>query len=340
MHSDSHVTSTDSDPLTAPDGQPGVDATARLLMALTSLYVQRPVHTAEEQRQYTELALRLIDKAGPETRAAVIARLQPHPDAPAEVIGRLTAPPRSDDDSRSAGEPDAAGPQTPHSQGEADCAGAEQEGTTRPRDAAPAGPPPAAVTPEFSAAFFAASPEERRRLLSLVAPRDGTETVPENGRRFHVRIDATTWGGRTGAFARDLARLIDAPDSLCERILNDPTGEPMVVAAKATGMPVAILQRILLLLSPVVSHPVDRVYELTDLYHDLDGRVARDLLALWRSVPIPDGAAAAAGPETEHAVPVTNLRTRFRALSARIPDGTITGQRGRESDAPRDLPSR
>jgi hypothetical protein len=302
--------------LTTRSGRPGADADARLLMALTSLYVQRPIPTAEEQQQYTELALRLIDKVGPETRAAVVARLQHHPDTPTAVMVRLTAPQCQTNGSHDGGMPDAACQKRPGCESEPCAAGSAREGV--PGDAAPATPRPAALTPEFAAAFFAASSEERCRLLSLVASRADAEAAAEPGKRFHVRMDAAAWQGRTGSFARDLARLIDAPDTLCERILNDPTGEPMVIAAKATGMPVAILQRILLLLCPAVSHPVDRVYQLTDLYHDLDGRVARDLLALWRSALDHDDAAAPAGLDTQRILRVTNLRARFRALSARI----------------------
>jgi len=65
------VRSTNSDILTGPGDRPGADMTARLLLALTTLYVQRPTHTAEEQQQYVELALRLIDKVEAATRAAV-----------------------------------------------------------------------------------------------------------------------------------------------------------------------------------------------------------------------------------------------------------------------------
>jgi len=54
----------------------------------------------------------------------------------------------------------------------------------------------------------------------------------------------------------------------------------MVVAAKATGMPIAMLQRILLLVSASASYSVERVYDLTELYHRLDGRPARNILAL------------------------------------------------------------
>jgi hypothetical protein len=149
-------------------------------------------------------------------------------------------------------------------------------------------------------------------MLSEIAATDVGE-APGNGRRFHVRIDTAPWQGRTGAFARDLARLIDSPKSLCDRILNDPSGEPLVVAARATGMPVAVLQRILLLVCPAANHSVQRVYELTELYHGLDGGTAHALLAAWRDAAKPDGDATPP-PGT----PVTNLRARLGALNARI----------------------
>jgi len=55
--------------------------------------------------------------------------------------------------------------------------------------------------------------------------------------------------GQNRRVRREFGQLIDIPTGLCERMLNDPSGEPMVVAAKATGMPIAMLQRILLLVS-------------------------------------------------------------------------------------------
>jgi len=264
--------------------QPGADVTARLLLALTALYVQRSNHTAEEQQQYTELTLRLIDKAGPVTRAAIAARLQHHPDAPPAVIARLAQV-----DSES-----------------------ESESSTPP-PAVRAVRQPAPLTPEFGEAFFAAAPSGRRRMLSEIAATDAGEAAPGNGRRFHVRIDTAPWQGRTGGFAREFARLIDAPKSVCDRILSDPSGEPLVVAARATGMPVAVLQRILLLACPATNHSVQRVYELTELYHGLDEGTAHALLAAWRDAATLGGDAA-----PTPSAPVTNLRARLGALNARI----------------------
>ena len=47
------------------------DMRPTLLRVLTELYVQKPTHTADEERHYTELALRLLDAADISTRAAV-----------------------------------------------------------------------------------------------------------------------------------------------------------------------------------------------------------------------------------------------------------------------------
>src|SRR3984893_15001462 len=69
--------------------RPGADMTARLLLALTALYVERPTHTDEERRQYVELALRLIDKVDASARAQVANLLAGHAAAPAEIQERL-----------------------------------------------------------------------------------------------------------------------------------------------------------------------------------------------------------------------------------------------------------
>jgi hypothetical protein len=60
-----------------------------LLRELTDLYVQKPSHTPEEERLFTELALRLIDHVDAAERALLGARLSSYPSAPFVVIQRL-----------------------------------------------------------------------------------------------------------------------------------------------------------------------------------------------------------------------------------------------------------
>ena len=49
----------------------GVDIKPTLLRVVTDLYVQKPQHSAEEERHYTELAVRLIDQVDAATRTIV-----------------------------------------------------------------------------------------------------------------------------------------------------------------------------------------------------------------------------------------------------------------------------
>ncbi|HLN10253.1 MAG TPA: hypothetical protein VK281_15025 [Xanthobacteraceae bacterium] len=67
----------------------GVDIRPTLVRVLTDLYVQKPSHTAEEERHYTELVLRLIDTVDISTRAIVARKLATYEAAPAPIVRRL-----------------------------------------------------------------------------------------------------------------------------------------------------------------------------------------------------------------------------------------------------------
>src|ERR1700752_4983749 len=67
----------------------GVDMRPTLVRVLTDLYVQKLTHTADEERHYTQLALRLLDGVDTPTRAAVAARLAKHLAPPVRVIQYL-----------------------------------------------------------------------------------------------------------------------------------------------------------------------------------------------------------------------------------------------------------
>jgi hypothetical protein len=337
--------STNNDILTGLGDRPGADMTARLLLALTALYVERPTHTAEEQQQYSELALRLIDKVDEATRMAVDIILRRHPEAPAQIFDRLGRPQPS-----TAGVPERAlhGPETPISEPTVATPGTAPPPAGTPEAVTPAAPQRAPEPSELGEAFFAASATERRRLLSLVAI-DGDKhdipAEPDHGERVYGGLDAAAMQGRIGEFTREFGRLLALPKSLCERILNDRSGEPMVVAAKAAGMPIAVLQRILLLVNPAVSHSVERVYDLTDLYGGLDRGAALKLLALWLAQAKPNEPSAEANtgarkPAGLRDTSVASLRSRFGALTERVQGDVVNARPGPGSVARRGLRSR
>src|SRR5471032_2999537 len=67
----------------------GIDIRSTLLRVLTDLYVQKPTHSAEEETQYVELALGLIEAVDTPTRAAVAASLSAYAAASAAILRKL-----------------------------------------------------------------------------------------------------------------------------------------------------------------------------------------------------------------------------------------------------------
>jgi hypothetical protein len=305
--------------------RPGNDIRARLLLALTALYVERATHTEEEKRQYAELAQRLIDVVDETTRTAVAGVLREHPTAPIEISRRLSQ--------------NAVPSAVPAAAGSARIAAVDMA------PQAAASPYDALDPAEWGEAFFAATAPARRSLLALIAKRcegQNAEPVQDIARADYERLDAAALQGRIGEFIREFARLLDLPRGLCERIINDASGEPVVVAAIAVHMPIAVLQRLLLLVNPAVGHSVERVFDLTNLAYDLDRGAAIRLLSSWRDKARREepASAAASADAAERDRPPAGLRARFGALSERIGDRGVTSRSDRESAARHDLRSR
>ena len=234
----------------------GVDIKPTLLRVTTDLYVQKPHHSAEEERHYVELALRLIEAVDAPTRAAITKKLVAYSAPPAAVMQRLqpkqtvTAP-----------EP-ASSPQAPQS------------------DAAPA------AATELCELFLAADAEERRLILvNLVyAPLPPADPIaPAVAVAAVQRLETAALSHNTTAFVQELERALGLSRELSQRLIDDQSGEPIVVAARALSMPPDVLQRILLCLNPTISQSVLRVYELARLYQDIEPEAALRIVAIWRA---------------------------------------------------------
>src|SRR5215831_12203181 len=76
----------------------GVDIRPTLLRVLTDLYVQAGAHSSDEERQFVELASRLIDQVDDATRAAVRARLAIYTGAPVSILEQLGLRPSGSDE--------------------------------------------------------------------------------------------------------------------------------------------------------------------------------------------------------------------------------------------------
>ena len=99
----------------------------------------------------------------------------------------------------------------------------------------------------------------------------------------NARLEAAALRRNAGEFVRTLEQALGIGHDLAERIARDPSGEPLVVAAKALGMPAPALQRILLMLDPAIGQSITRVYGLAQLFDELTPAAAAHMVAIWRA---------------------------------------------------------
>jgi hypothetical protein len=323
-----HVT---SHPLSNLDGliglsrYHGVDIKPTLLRVLTDLYIQKPTHSADEASQYTTLALRLLDVVDVNTLAIVRQKLAAYAGAPAEVLRRLFG-----DEFESV------------TKFRIQNASQTNEADDTPRDAPSRGEVhPDAVgsgttAAELTATFFAADSSERRLILVNLDYAGAIaiqRTLPGELEKAIRRLEQSALDGRPGDFVRELERALSVPRMIAQRIVNDPFGEPIVVAAKALGMPLPVLQRILLFVNPAVGHSVRRVYDLSALFDEISLQSAHHLVALWRD-PVADS------PRTTYLPAGPARATRPVREAAAIGDRARPGLIGYDEDLFLDRPQR
>jgi hypothetical protein len=262
----------------------GVDMRPTLLRVLTDLYVQKLTHTAAEERHYGELAMRLLDSVDVKTRAAVAARLAHHLSPPARVIERL-----ADDLPEVAAALRAERPARASSAAESASSLTSIPETFIPETerVAPTAGIGADVASELNELFFAADANERRLILrnldivtSLPTGRGGIANDPTIGRR----LEAAALARKREDFNGELARSLRISREQAQRIATDELGEPIVVAAKALGIPRDLLHRILLFVNTAVGHSVERVHTLVELYDEMRPQAAVDLITIWQAL--------------------------------------------------------
>jgi hypothetical protein len=267
----------------------GVDIRPTLLRVITDSYIQSPTHTPEDERQYAELAIRLLEETDIAARASVAALLANYPAAPRPVILDLAR------DVLEVAEPILRHSSclTPE-----DCEAIIQEcgpmyaeimaerGARKTRSAsADAMPSPgSSKAADLCELFFAAgAPERRLILLNLDYAATQPPDLPSVLHRTDIwRLELAALRHQSDAVVRELERTLGVSNRQANRIVNDELGEPIVIAAKAMNLPTDVLQRVLLFLNPQIGQSVDRVYELSSLYNEISVDSARRLVAIFR----------------------------------------------------------
>jgi hypothetical protein len=137
---------------------------------------------------------------------------------------------------------------------------------------------------ELSELFYAAEAPERRLILINLdyAALIPSQPLPAMQRTDVWRLESAALEHNAETLIGELERMLAVSRAQARRIVNDQLGEPIVVAAKAMGLPAEVLQRVLLFWSPWVGQPVDRICELADLYDEISTDAARQLIAIWR----------------------------------------------------------
>jgi hypothetical protein len=146
----------------------------------------------------------------------------------------------------------------------------------------PARAPDAPPGDDLTDLFFSAAPDERRLIVANLLPQPGARRSRRASGESLARLEAAALQRNPVEFARTLRVALGIAPALAERIVQDATGEPLVVAAKALGMPAAMLQRILLFLNPVIGQSVGRVYGLAALFDEMTVESAEQMVAIWR----------------------------------------------------------
>jgi len=84
-------------------------------------------------------------------------------------------------------------------------------------------------------------------------------------------------------FVDTLARTLGISARHAQRIVADEGGEPLLVAAKALGMPTDTFLRVLVLLNPIICKSLARVVDLAKLYDAVPRAAALRLVASLRT---------------------------------------------------------
>ncbi|MFH0298868.1 DUF2336 domain-containing protein [Bradyrhizobium sp. 31Argb] len=254
----------------------GVDIRPTLLRVLTDLYVQAKVHSADEERQFVELASRLIDQVDDATRAAVRARLSVYPATPEELLGKLSLRRTDPDQPLPAAAEIAAPPSQPLSVTPPTEAQLRMAASLamRPNDAA-----------EITDMFFAATASERVQILQNIVqtPLKASARIPAPRAARAIEIlEMAAFAEDIENFAREVGEALILPSRIAEQVVNDPSGEPLACAARALNMPSPVFQRVLMFLNPALGSSVHYVFRLSRMYDRLSERTALIMLAAWR----------------------------------------------------------
>jgi hypothetical protein len=245
-------------------------------LARDTYEVAEPILTRSSRLQSEDL-LAIIKDFGPRHAAAIGRRNNPGQPEEASVAAPRVPPASAQEDAAALTKTPSVADADPH------MSAVPVAEVSAPAEAKPTAA--AKSTVPLGDYFLNAGSGERRLLLANLE--DGTLTPAEQAFAADTEgalreLEAAALGRRPDDFIRDLERALRIVADKAERIVRDDTGEPLLVAMKALGMPSDTLLRVLLFLNPVIGHSVERVFDLVNLFDRLSTEAAHHLVQSWQ----------------------------------------------------------
>lgn len=148
-------------------------------------------------------------------------------------------------------------------------------------------------SPSFEG-FLEAAPERRMKMLGDAAERQAKArpSIPPRrlDRFLEERFAAAELVGaaRRGdrpALLRAFSKALRIETDVVARLLDDPSGEPLALMAKAADLSDADGRAVLLLANKTIGESVDAFFRIADLYASLEATTARAFIDNWREAP-------------------------------------------------------
>ncbi|MCW5695239.1 MAG: DUF2336 domain-containing protein [Bauldia sp.] len=149
------------------------------------------------------------------------------------------------------------------------------------------------VSPNVMARFLDLPTTARLQVIGEVAGRQGGGRPPGSPagqldqavRSAYARaqiVICSRRGDRAG-LVQAFAEVLQVDPELVDRLIADPSGEPLVLMVKASGLSDADGRSVLLLANPQIGQSVERFFRLAELFASVEPAVASSFVDAWRA---------------------------------------------------------
>ena len=130
--------------------------------------------------------------------------------------------------------------------------------------------------------FFSAESAERRMLLMSLGSVEFETPQAVQPVETNRALEAAALARDPDGFIRLLENALGLTHEQAGRIVTDPSGEPLLIAARALAMPSVAFHRVLMFIDPAIGESVQRFFDLAGLYERVSADAAHKIIASVR----------------------------------------------------------